>query len=91
MRVFLAGASGALRRRLVPRLIEHGHAVTATTRSHAKVDVLRAIGAEPAVVDGLDAAGVGEAVARAQPDAIIHQMTALAGTPDMRRFDRWSA
>ena len=49
------------------------------------------MGAEPVVVDGLDAAGIGEAVARAEPDAIIHEMTALSGTPDFRHFDRWFA
>jgi nucleoside-diphosphate-sugar epimerase len=65
--------------------------VTATTRSGGKVEQLRALGAEPVVVDGLAAAAVGEAVARAEPDAIVHQMTALAGTPDLRRFDRWFA
>ncbi|HKK07879.1 MAG TPA: NAD(P)-dependent oxidoreductase [Gemmatimonadota bacterium] len=91
MRVFLAGASGAIGRRLVPQLIERGHQVTATTRSRGKVDELRAFGAEPTVVDGLDAVGIGEAVARAEPDAIIHQMTALGGKPDMRHFDRWFA
>jgi nucleoside-diphosphate-sugar epimerase len=91
MRVFLAGATGAVGKRLVPQLIAHGHHVTATTRSAAKVDALRAHGAEPVVVDGLDALAVGEAVARAEPEAIIHQMTALAGTPDMKHFDRWFA
>jgi nucleoside-diphosphate-sugar epimerase len=91
MRVFLAGATGAVGRRLVPRLVERGHVVTGTTRTAGKAAELRALGAEPVVVDGLDAAGIGEAVARAEPDAIIHQMTALAGTPDLRRFDRWFA
>jgi 2-alkyl-3-oxoalkanoate reductase len=91
MRVFLAGATGAVGRRLVPRLVERGHVVIGTTRTAGKAAELRALGAEPVVVDGLDAAGIGEAVARAEPDAIIHQMTALAGTPDLRRFDRWFA
>ena len=91
MRVFLAGATGAIGRRLVPQLIAHGHQVIATTRSAAKVEALRALGAEAVVVDGLDALAVGEAVARAEPEAIIHQMTALAGTPDMKHFDRWFA
>jgi hypothetical protein len=91
MRIFLAGATGAIGKRLVPQLIVHGHQVIATTRSAAKVDALRALGAEPVVVDGLDAVAVGEAVARAEPEAIIHQMTALAGTPDMKLFDRWFA
>jgi nucleoside-diphosphate-sugar epimerase len=88
MRVFLAGATGAVGRRLVPQLVERGHVVVGTTRSAGRAAELRALGAEPVVVDGLDAAGVGEAVARAEPDAIIHQMTALAGTADLRRFDR---
>src|SRR4051812_40309806 len=91
MRVFLAGATGAVGRRLVPRLVERGHVVIGTTRTPDKAAELRAMGAEPVVVDGLDAAGVGEAVARAEPDAIIHQMTALAGTSDLRRFDTWFA
>jgi len=91
MRVFLAGATGAIGKRLVPQLIAKGHQVTATTRSAAKVVDLRALGAEAVVVDGLDAVGIGEAVARAEPEAIIHQMTALAGTPDMKHFDRWFA
>jgi nucleoside-diphosphate-sugar epimerase len=91
MRVFLAGATGAVGRRLVPQLVERGHTVVGTTRTAGRAAELKAMGAEPVVVDGLDAAGIGEAVARAEPDAIIHQMTALAGTPDLRRFDRWFA
>ncbi|MGH8869924.1 MAG: NAD-dependent epimerase/dehydratase family protein [Actinomycetes bacterium] len=91
MRVFVAGAAGAIGTRLVPQLVSRGHQVTASTRSPAKVDRLRALGAEPVVVDGLDAAAVGEAVARAEPDAVVHQMTALAGKPNLRRFDSWFA
>jgi 2-alkyl-3-oxoalkanoate reductase len=91
MRVFVAGAAGAIGRRLVPRLVARGHQVTATTRSRDKVDQLRALGAEPVVVDGLDAVAVGEAVAMAEPDVIVHQMTALAGKPNLRKFDRWFA
>jgi nucleoside-diphosphate-sugar epimerase len=91
MRVFVAGAAGAIGTRLVPQLVARGHHVTATTRSKEKTELLRSLGAEPVVVDGLDAAGVGEAVARAEPDAIVHQMTALAGKPDLRHFDRWFA
>jgi nucleoside-diphosphate-sugar epimerase len=91
MRVFLAGGSGAIGRRLTPQLVARGHQVTATTTSRDKLDGLRALGAEPVVVDGLDALGVGEAVARAEPDAVIHQMSALAGEPDLRRFDDWFA
>ena len=91
MRVFLAGGSGAVGRRLLPRLISRGHDVTATTRTPAKVAELRALGAEGIVLDGLDEAAVLDAVARAEPDAIIHQWTALSGTPDLRHFDLWFA
>jgi 2-alkyl-3-oxoalkanoate reductase len=91
MRVFVAGATGAVGRRLIPQLVDAGHRVTATSRSGAKARALRALGAQPAVVDGLDANAVARSVADAQPDAIVHQMTALAGKADLRRFDRWFA
>jgi 2-alkyl-3-oxoalkanoate reductase len=91
MRVFLAGATGAIGKRLVPQLVARDHQVTATTRRSDKLDQLNALGAEAVVVDGLDAVAVGEAVARAEPDAIIHQMTALGGKPDLKHFDRWFA
>ncbi len=85
----MAGGAGAIGRRLVPQLVARGHEVVATTRTAGKVDALERLGARVVIVDGLDGAAVGEAVARAEPQAIIHQMTALAGTPDFRRFDRW--
>ncbi|HEY1367723.1 MAG TPA: NAD(P)-dependent oxidoreductase [Gaiellaceae bacterium] len=88
MRVFVAGASGAVGRRLLPQLIERGHEVVATTRTSAKLDALRALGAEPTVMDGLDAGSVGEAVARAEPEVIVHQMSALAGMTELKHFDR---
>lgn len=91
MRVFVAGAAGAIGMRLVPQLVERGHQVTASTRSGSRFDRLRALGAEAVVVDGLDAAAVGEVVAQAEPDVVVHQMTALAGKPDLRRFDKWFA
>jgi 2-alkyl-3-oxoalkanoate reductase len=91
MHVFVAGATGAIGRRLIPKLVDAGHKVTATTRTDGKVDVLRRLGAEPVVVDGLDAAALTRAVVDAGPDAIVHQMTALAAKPDLRRFDRWFA
>jgi len=91
MRVFVAGATGAIGTPVVRRLIERGHQVTATTRHTDKLDRLRRLGATAVIMDGLDAASVGEAVARAEPEAIVHQMTALSGTPDMRHFDRWFA
>ena len=88
MRVFVAGAAGAIGRQLLPQLVAQGHQVTATTRSPGKLDLLRGLGAEPVVVDGLDALAVGEAVARAEPEAVIHQMTSLAGTQNLRHFDQ---
>jgi nucleoside-diphosphate-sugar epimerase len=88
MRIFVAGATGVIGQNLLPLLTAHGHQVTATTRSPAKAGQLRALGAEPAVVDGLDAVAVGEAVARAEPEIVIHQMTSLAGAFSLRRFDR---
>lgn len=88
MRVFLAGATGAIGTRLVPQLVAAGHSVVATTRTPSKLGLLSDLGAEPVVVDGLDAAAVGEAVAAAEADAVVHQMTALAGKSDLRRFDR---
>jgi nucleoside-diphosphate-sugar epimerase len=88
MRVFVAGATGAVGRQLLPQLTAQGHQVTATTTSPAKAGVLRALGAEPMVVDGLDGAAVGEVVARAEPEVVIHQMTSLAGVSSLRRFDK---
>jgi nucleoside-diphosphate-sugar epimerase len=95
MRVFVAGGSGALGRRLVPQLVARGHQVTATTTSAGKLGLLEQLGAAGVVMDGLDAASVGEAVAEARPDAIVHQMTALspahAGKPDLKHADRFFA
>jgi nucleoside-diphosphate-sugar epimerase len=91
MRVFVAGGTGVVGRRLVPRLVARGHQVTATTTSAAKVSVLERLGATAVVMDGLDAASVGEAVGRARPEAIVHQMTAIAGKPDLKHMDRWFA
>jgi len=95
MRVFVAGGSGVLGRRLVPQLVARGHQVTATTTSTAKLDLLAELGADGVVMDGLDAASVGEAVAAARPEAIVHQMTAIsmahAGKPDLKHPDRWFA
>ncbi|MDO0937365.1 NAD(P)-dependent oxidoreductase [Streptomyces sp. DG2A-72] len=92
MRVFVAGGSGALGRRLVPQLVARGHQVTATTTSAAKLGMLAELGAQGVVMDGLDGVSVREAVAQARPDAIMHQMTALGtGKPDMRHPDRFFA
>jgi 2-alkyl-3-oxoalkanoate reductase len=88
VRIFVAGAAGAIGQQLVPQLVAGGHQVTASTRNPAKAERLRVLGAEPVVADGLDATAVGEAVARAEPEVVIHQMTSLAGALDLRRFDR---
>jgi len=88
MRVLVAGATGVVGQQLVPQLIAAGHQVTATTRSAGKASALRAAGADVAVVDGLDAVAVGEAVARAEPEVVIHQMTALGAGFDFRHMDR---
>jgi nucleoside-diphosphate-sugar epimerase len=95
MRVFVAGGTGVIGRRLVPQLVARGHQVTATTTSAGKLGLLEQLGADGIVMDGLDAASVGEVVAAARPDAIVHEMTALsvayAGKPNLRRADRFFA
>jgi 2-alkyl-3-oxoalkanoate reductase len=87
MHILLAGATGAVGRTLIPTLREHGHTVSGTTRSAAKWEALRALGADPILMDGLDGASVLAAVRTVEPDVIVHQMTALTGT-DLRHFDR---
>jgi nucleoside-diphosphate-sugar epimerase len=91
MRVLVAGAGGAVGSRLVPELVAHGHTVNATTRSPAKLGWLRTLGATPMILDGLDGTAVKRIVAEAEPEAIIHEMTALSAPPDLRHFDRWFA
>jgi nucleoside-diphosphate-sugar epimerase len=88
MKVLIAGATGALGKQLVPRLRDQGHEVFAMTRSASKTDELRGMGATPAVADALDPDQVARAVAEAEPEAIIHQLTALKRSFDVRRFDR---
>jgi 2-alkyl-3-oxoalkanoate reductase len=88
MRVFVAGGTGALGRALVPALITAGHQVTATTRTAGKAAELRAAGAEPAVVDGLNKDQVIAAVKAAAPEVIVHQMTSLAAMGGFRGFDK---
>jgi nucleoside-diphosphate-sugar epimerase len=95
VRVFVAGGTGVLGQRLIPQLVARGHQVTATTTGPARLDVLTQLGAGAVVMDGLDGVSVTEAVAKARPDVIVHQMTGLsrshAGEPDLKHFDRWSA
>jgi 2-alkyl-3-oxoalkanoate reductase len=88
MRVFVAGATGAIGSRLVPQLIAGGHEVIGTSRSEKKAGRLRSEGAEAIVLDLLDRDAVRQAVVAARPDAIVHQGTALAGLTDFRNFDR---
>jgi nucleoside-diphosphate-sugar epimerase len=88
MRVFVAGASGAIGTRLVPQLIDRGHEVIGTFRSPGKAEHLRALGAEAIVLDLLDAGAVRTAVLDVKPDAIIHQATALADARFGRNLDR---
>jgi nucleoside-diphosphate-sugar epimerase len=88
MRVFVAGATGALGRHLVPGLVAAGHEVTATTRTPGKVAQLREAGAESVVVDGLDREAVVAAVRAAGPEVIVHQMTALADMRSLRKVDQ---
>ena len=95
MRVFVAGGTGVIGRRLVPQLVARGHQVTATTTSAGKLRLLKQLGAVGVVMDGLDAAAVGAAVAAAWPDAIVNEMTGLsvahAGKPNLRKADRFFA
>jgi nucleoside-diphosphate-sugar epimerase len=87
MRVFVAGATGAIGERLVPQLVERGHEVIGTSRSAERARKLDAQGAEGVMLDLLDAPAVRAAVLAARPDAIVHEGTALTGSLDTRHFD----
>jgi 2-alkyl-3-oxoalkanoate reductase len=84
MKIFLAGATGALGRALVPQLVARGHEVVGMTRTASKQDLVRSLGARPAVADALDPDSVAQAVASAEPDVIVHELTALSGPMSMR-------
>jgi nucleoside-diphosphate-sugar epimerase len=84
MKVFLAGATGVLGRSLVPQLVERGHEVVGMTQSASKQDLVRGLGAHPVVADALDADAVAQAVASAEPEVIVHQLTALSGPMSIR-------
>jgi nucleoside-diphosphate-sugar epimerase len=88
MRIFVAGATGALGRRLVPMLVAGGHEVVGMTRTPGKRGLLEDMGARAVVADALDAAAVGEAVSTAEPDVIVHQLTAIPTNVDFRHIDR---
>lgn len=88
MKVFVAGATGALGRQLVPQLVANGHEVIGMTRTAAKADLLRGLGASPVVADALDPEDIGRAIRENGPEVIVHQLTALSGSLDMRHFER---
>src|SRR3954452_5008370 len=88
MRVFVAGATGAIGRQLVPQLVTAGHEVHGMTHSESKQALLHELGAVPVVADALDPDQVAEAVAQARPEVIVHQLTAIPAGLDMRCFDR---
>jgi nucleoside-diphosphate-sugar epimerase len=88
MRVFVAGASGALGRRLVPQLIDAGHEVIGTHNSPTNAELLRTLGAKPVLLDLLDASAVRTAVLDNAPEAIVHQATALANVKFSRSLDK---
>ncbi len=88
MKVYVAGGSGVIGRRLIPELITAGHEVVATTSSSRGVDDLELLGARPLVVNGLDEMAVRKAVRLIEPEVVINEMTALAGATNLRNFDR---
>ena len=88
MRIFVAGATGAVGRRLVPRLVRAGHSVTGLTHTPSKAGFVRELGAEPVVSDALDERSIRAAVVAARPDVIVHELTDLKGASDLRKFDR---
>ena len=87
MKVFVAGATGAVGKFLVPQLVKGGYEVIALTRSPRHVEALRAAGAEPAVADALDRDAIVQAIQRARPEVIIHELTALTGVKNFKKFD----
>jgi 2-alkyl-3-oxoalkanoate reductase len=88
MRVFIAGATGAIGRRLVQRLVAKGHSVIGLTHSPERASFIDSLGAEPAIADGLDPTAIKQVVDAAKPQIIVHEMTELSGTSDLRKFDR---
>jgi 2-alkyl-3-oxoalkanoate reductase len=88
VRVFVAGAGGAIGRRLVPVLVRAGHSVVGMSRSPDKAEAIRASGGEPVVADALDEQAVMTAVQRAEPEIVVHELTAIPSRLNLRRFDR---
>ena len=91
MRIFVAGATGALGKQLVPQLVANGHEVVGMTRAQSNQDLVRSLGARPAVAEALDPDAVARAVAEAEPEVIVHQLTALSGALDMRKIAEFFA
>jgi nucleoside-diphosphate-sugar epimerase len=91
MRVFVAGASGAIGRRLVPQLIDAGHEVVGAYNSPSSAELVRRLGATPVELDLLDAGAVRKAVLASEPEAVIHQVTALANVKFSRNMDKVTA
>ena len=92
MKIFVAGATGAIGRALIPKLVARDHEVVGMTRSASKQDLVRSLGARPVVADALDPDAVAQAVASAEPEVIVHELTALSGPMsgrDMRHPDRY--
>src|SRR5438105_6138164 len=88
MRIFVAGATGAVGRRLIPLLIRRGHTVVGLTRTPAKEGIIRELGATPVVADALNETSIHEVVRAARPDVIVHELTDRKGASDLRKFDR---
>lgn len=88
MKVFVAGATGALGRQLVPMLVGNGHEVVGMTRTQSKRALLETMGAQPVVADALDPEAVGRVISEAQPEVIVHQLTAIPPSVNMRRLER---
>jgi 2-alkyl-3-oxoalkanoate reductase len=88
MKIFVAGATGAIGKRLLPLLVERGHDVVGLTRSERRAERVRRLGASPAIADALDADAVGRAVREAEPEVVVHQLTALTDAGDLRHIDR---
>src|SRR3954447_26431080 len=88
MKVFVAGASGAIGRQLLPILLAAGHSVYGMTRTASKAEAIRSVGADPIVADAFDAEAVTAAVTRAAPDVIVHEMTAISPSAGVRNLDR---
>jgi nucleoside-diphosphate-sugar epimerase len=87
MKVFVAGASGTIGRRLVPLLVANGYEVVGMTRASNKADVVRALGAQPVVADAFDRTSLGEALIKARPEVVVHEMTGLSGFRGFKNFD----